>query len=398
LGQKGIRFSVNVNPYESYTQEDPKVTLEQVEIDLRSETAYRQAQDLHSYGKTKTIALEEVQPKVGSGTINPQNLLNIEDMTEAVQSDVENVRLGFGGHGELLLTDSQVNLYSPYPLSGPITGVTISNGGTAYTTYGGGAFTTLPYQSGGAGCEGTIDTVTLAPLADTTNEWGTQHLGSATDPIRVYRQGEFYVEREDYTVTAITGAGSGVEGEVEVIQHHHQGGGIVGGTITDRGSDYAIGDVMSVEQVAGNGRDGKFQVDRTEGGGEITAVTITNGGSNYLVGDTLKIIQPKVLDDPEDGYNVCDEGQDGVLTVATVGAEATYPDLDAIYIKNLSNDYTVFLSVNNGDSGGIWDVSVLPQGAFFTRLLTQSSKYIVAKCSSAGQQASIEYLLFEGHG
>lgn len=389
----GVKFSINVNSYQSYTQTDPAVSLDGLSVVADTETAYKQGSGLHSYGKTKIVTMTELQPFVGGGSIVPQNQRGLDGMDKTVQEKIENIRWAFGSRGEIEVDDDGTSLYTSYPDSGAVATVTISDGGSAYTSFGGGAFTTTSTTGGGTGMTGTIDTVSLARLGTGTATWHTTE-PNADDPVRVAYEGNSYL-LVNYTVTAKSPAiGSGVLGNVTATYHIQ--GRLRSGTITNTGTNWKIGDEMEVNQSTGSGNGGVLQVDRVaSGGGEITAVSVVNNGSNYIVGDTLKIIQEAPLEDGPYG-NTCDIGREGELTVASLAEIGTaIPVLEGIYIKNIDSTKTVQLSINDGD---YWDVEIKPSQAFFTRLYQVDASDVMAKCTTSSQTCPIEYLLFQGAG
>ena len=396
----GVKFSVNVNPYQSYTQTDPAVTLDGITYASDSETAYNQGAGLHSYGKTKTVRMTELQPLRGAGSMGPQSGVGFENMNLPVQDKIENLRMGLGPRGEIEVDDDGTNLYAEYPDAGPVATVIIADGGESYTnrTVDGidyGQFSTTAITGGGTGFTGVINTVTLASLANTTNTWNASN-PNINDPLRVSNRGRYYWDNNPYIVTAESPAvGTGVEG---VLQVNFLWGPneMLSGTITDRGSNWAIGDRMNVEQEGTiSEQHGMLQVDRVaSGGGEITAVTLVDAGSNYSVGDTMSIVPLFEIEDSTYG-NTAPVGSGGILTVASISAEEAFPLLEGIYIKNVDDTQTALLSINDGN---YWDVELGPSQAFFTRLYNVDAGLVKAKCVASGQTCSIEYLLFQGAG
>ena len=111
---EGVRFSIYVQPYESYTKTIGAVTLDEYSVSADTETAYKQLDDVHSYGKSKILNFAVAQPYNNSSTF-PKNIVNIENIDTATVTLVENLMPSMGDRLEI--TSSPVALLATDPAS-----------------------------------------------------------------------------------------------------------------------------------------------------------------------------------------------------------------------------------------------------------------------------------------
>ena len=112
---EGVRFSIYVQPYESYTKTIGAVTLDEYSVSADTETAYKQLDDVHSYGKSKILNFAVAQPYNNSSAF-PKNIVNIENIDTATVTLVENLMPSLGD--EQKIDNSGITLLASNPATG----------------------------------------------------------------------------------------------------------------------------------------------------------------------------------------------------------------------------------------------------------------------------------------
>lgn len=112
---EGVRFSIYVQPYESYTQTRPVITLGEYTNAEETETAYRQVADTRSYGKTKLIEFSVAQPYNKTSTF-PRERVTIELIDEPTESHWDILSSAMGDVNSI--DDSAFQLVASTPPTG----------------------------------------------------------------------------------------------------------------------------------------------------------------------------------------------------------------------------------------------------------------------------------------
>ena len=112
---EGVRFSVYVQPYESYTQTRPAITLGEYTDAEETETAYRQIADTRSYGKTKFIEFSVAQPYNNTSTL-PKERVSIELIDEPTESHWDVLSASMGDRN--IIDNSGFCLVGSTPITG----------------------------------------------------------------------------------------------------------------------------------------------------------------------------------------------------------------------------------------------------------------------------------------
>lgn len=178
-------------------------------------------------------------------------------------------------------------------INGPLTGLTLTNGGSGYTsvpavtiTGGGGSGAAATVQVSG------ISAITVtnggsgyisAPAVTITGGGGTSAVASATitgvvSSIRVNNPGSGYTSVPIVTITG--GGGSGAAAVATV-----SGGHVTAITVTNRGSGYTSVPTVNITGGGGTGATATARIT-----GAVYSIIVTNGGSGYTSVPTVAIL------------------------------------------------------------------------------------------------------------